>query len=339
MSSSQEGWPVLVGLDHRRLHFKSRTGSGGRAGPPAAREPKPGPQAPCGQALLLPPSRPSPVTPGRRDAGQSRLHAPPSPLRPECGRARVPRADSAAVFRTQALAGADGARSVPARRRTPPSGRVTQSPRVLSGRPRAQNLGAMGCTCQAPPDRTCSCQEAGPEPSLRGPAQCPEEGSRRPAHFRIMKPRPLPSGDPRWLRVGGAGSAHPPLPAVLCACLSVRPSVHPSVHPSPGLYCARRGRGRAGRAGRPPARQAAPCSRLGLGFPRPLRPGTVGAGAGRCRGHDAPPGPRLVGLPGWPFLGVTPPQLALLLPRVGGRAHRATAGNGADRSFSGVLWQ
>ncbi|XP_017905342.1 PREDICTED: major facilitator superfamily domain-containing protein 10 isoform X2 [Capra hircus] len=100
----------------------------------------------------------------------------------------------------------------------------------------------MGLHLSGAPDRTLSCQEAGPGRSWRGPAQCPQEESRRSAHFRIMKPRPLPSGEPRRLPGGRGGVCAPAPPGgPLRVRLSVRPSVHPSVHPSPDLSHARPG--------------------------------------------------------------------------------------------------
>lgn len=96
MSSSQEGVACPGRLDHRRLHFKSRTGSGRcRQALRLLGEPKPGPQAPCGQLPL-------PGDPGQ--AGR-RTVPPPRPTVPAAARVRAsprPRADSAAVFRTQA---------------------------------------------------------------------------------------------------------------------------------------------------------------------------------------------------------------------------------------------
>lgn len=134
MLSGQEGVACSGRLDHRRLHFKSRRGSGRcRQALRLSGEPKPGPQAPCGQLPL-------PGDPGQ--AGR-RAVLPPRPTIPAAARA-----DSVypqLYFGRRPLAGADGARRVRSGW-TPPSGRVTQSPGVLSGRvvPRAQNLGANG---------------------------------------------------------------------------------------------------------------------------------------------------------------------------------------------------
>lgn len=106
---------------------------------------------------------------------------------------------------------------------------------------------------------------------------------------------------------------------------SVRPSVCPSVSPSIP-WSVLRAAGAAGAAGAGRAGVVLRLAKLPLApawaWASPTAPpGTVGAGAGRCRGHDAPPGARLAGLPGWPSLCVTPPQLAF--PAAQGRGQGA----------------
>lgn len=158
MSSSQEGVACPGRLDHRRLHFKSRTGSGRcRQALRLLGEAKPGPQAPCGQLPL-------PGDPGQ--AGR-RTIPPPRPTVPAEARVRAssrPRADSAAVISDAGLwpgrtarggSGQDGPR--------PPDG----SPKALGSSAGGSSLGRriwgqMGLHLSGAPDRTRSCQEAGP---------------------------------------------------------------------------------------------------------------------------------------------------------------------------------
>lgn len=286
MLSGQDGVACPGRLDHTRLHFKSRRGSGRcRQALRLPGEPKPGPQAPCGQLPL----------PG--DPGQAGRRAVPPPRLTVPAAARVrasprPRADCAypqLYFGRRPLAGADGARRVRSGW-TPPSGRVTQSPGVLSGRvvPRALNLGANGAASvrrprsdQFPPGR-----QPWLEPVTPGPVAGRGGAAARPLPDYETTPTSERGTTPASGWAGRGLRARPSRRS--SARLSVRPSVCPSVHP---LVCAARGRGRGGvGGGRSPARQAAPCFRLGLGFPDRSSRGR-GAGAGRCRGHDAPPGP------------------------------------------------
>ena len=85
-----------------------------------------------------------------------------------------------------------------------------------------------------------------------------------------------------------------------------------------------------------PARGAAPAARPGLSFPgRSARDRRVAAGAGRCRGRDAPPRPLGRLASGAAASLRNPRSLRFLLPRVGGRVHRGTPvlGHGAGRPF------
>lgn len=163
MSSGQEGVACPGRLDHRRLHFKRRRGSGRcRKALRLPAEPTPGPQAPCGQLPL----------PG--DLGQAgrRTFPPTRPTVPAAAGVRAsrrPRADSAysqLYFGCKPPAGADNTRRVRSGW-TPPSGRGVQNPGVLSRRVvlRAQNLGANRLNWFRPGRRPRT------EPGKPGPAQ------------------------------------------------------------------------------------------------------------------------------------------------------------------------
>lgn len=147
MLSGQDGVACPGRLDHTRLHFKSRRGSGRcRQALRLPGEPKPGPQAPCGQ-LPLPGD---PRQAGRRAVPPPRLTVPAAArVRASPRRLRV----SAAVFRPQA-SGRGGRRE---------EGPVRMDPALRTGHPKpwgpqragrpsgAESRGKWGCVCQAPP--------------------------------------------------------------------------------------------------------------------------------------------------------------------------------------------
>ena len=317
MLSGQDGVACPGRLDHTRLHFKSRRGSGRcRQALRLPGEPKPGPQAPCGQLPL----------PG--DPGQAGRRAVPPPRLTVPAAARVrasprPRADCAypqLYFGRRPLAGADGARRVRSGW-TPPSGRVTQSPGVLSGRvvPRALNLGANGAASvrrprsdQFPPGR-----QPWLEPVTPGPVAGRGGAAARPLPDYETTPTSERGTTPASGWAGRGLRARPSRRS--SARLSVRPSVRLSIRPPPGLCCARPRQGRGGRgsfSGSP----GCPLLPPGPGFPRPLLPGPWGGGR-EVPGPRCPARPPSVGLPGWPFLCVTPPQLAF--PAAQGRGQGA----------------
>ena len=271
-------------------------------------------------------------------AGRAPESPAPTPHRPRrgpsAGKPAPPRRLRvfAAVFRAQA-SGRGGRHE---------EGPVRMDPALRTGRPKPWGPQQTGRPSGA---------ESGSKPFGLAPTRPPAPdgaGEARPSPMAGKGGagvRPLPQGEatptsergntPASGWVGRGLRARPSRPS--SARLSIHPSVHPSI-PSSRLRAAAAGagRGEAG-GGLSPARQAAPCSRLGLGFPDRSARGR-GAGTGRCQDHDAPPGPRSVGLQSWPFLCVTPPTVCVsCCPGSGGRPHRATAGNGVGRPFRGAL--
>lgn len=316
MSSGQEGVACPGRLDHRHLHFKRRRGS--RRCRQALRlpaVPTPGPQAPCGQLPL----------PG--DLGQAgrRTVPPPRPTVPTAARVRAsprPRADSAysqLYFGPKPPAGAhrgsgqDGPR--------PPDGASKTLGSAADGSSFGRRIWEQ--TFGLVPTRTPATDGAGE--ARPGPVAGRGGAGVHPLPHGEATPTSERENTPASGWVGRGLRARPSRRS------SSRLSVHPSIRPSPGLCCARPLQVRGG------ARRAGVVLRLAR---LPLAPAWGrGAGTGRCRDHDAPPGPRSVGLQSWPFLCVTPPTVCVsCCPGSGGRAHRATGVTG-QAGPSGALLQ
>lgn len=336
MLSGQDGVACPGRLDHTRLHFKSRRGSGRcRQALRLPGEPKPGPQAPCGQLPL----------PG--DPGQAGRRAVPPPRLTVPAAARVrasprPRADCAypqLYFGRRPLAGADGARRVRSGW-TPPSGRVTQSPGVLSGRvvPRALNLGANGAASvrrprsdQFPPGR-----QPWLEPVTPGPVAGREGAAARPLPDYETTPTSERGTTPASGWAGRGLRARPSRRS--SARLSVRPSVRPSVHPSTPWSVLRAAAAGAGWAGVVLRLARLPLASAWAWVSPTAPPGAVGRGPGGAGATMPRPAP--LGRP--PGLAVSlrnsPTACVSCCPGSGaGRTERQPVTGQADPS--GALWQ